>query len=351
MRRPRGRPLGSKNKPKPPIIVTRDSPSGLTVFISGGQDQVVGDSVAGQLVAVGPVLLMAASFANVVYERLPLEGEEEVAALTATPPAEAQGAAQPTGPQPLQPTASPAASVAHQQSSFVPCSGKKKGNMDNTKNQTPCRQIALDCMFLESQSIIDYSMLLGIHFRAPNHLKSITSYQTALESSGISAETDFGVPLHHEEKISSKGFLLVAAHDPGPAVRGSHIRGSMVRAAEGGYEEVDLVLPGTGRFRVQLGVNMPARARKVHEDVNVELERVDTIEEYDVVLYLGIIDILQEYNMSKRVEHAMKSLKFDPLSISAVDPNLYSRRFVGFLEKVFPERDWSDSVNSSDAHA
>ncbi|KAG8093689.1 hypothetical protein GUJ93_ZPchr0012g20748 [Zizania palustris] len=116
MRRPRGRPLGSKNKPKPPIIVTWDSPnalhptrgrgvsvlsgggavanvslrqpgasppgslvatlheqfeilsltgtvlppsaSGLTVFISGGQDQVVGDS-------------MAASFANAVYERLP----------------------------------------------------------------------------------------------------------------------------------------------------------------------------------------------------------------------------------------------------------------------------------------
>jgi 1-phosphatidylinositol-4-phosphate 5-kinase len=84
---------------------------------------------------------------------------------------------------------------------------------------------------------------------------------------------------------------------------------------------------------------MPARARKVQEDVNVEVENRDTIEEYDVVLYLGIIDILQEYNVSKRVEHAVKSLKFDPLSISAVDPNLYSRRFISFLEKVFPEQD------------
>ncbi|KAG8062244.1 hypothetical protein GUJ93_ZPchr0003g18681 [Zizania palustris] len=308
MRRPRGRPLGSKNKPKPPIIVTRDSPSGLTVFISGGQDQVVGDSVAGQLVAVGPVLLMAASFANVVYERLPLEGEEEVAALTATPPAEAQGAAQPTGPQPLQPTASPPLPSPTSSLPLFLAQGRRR-NSD-----------------------------FGFHSLPKGNILSFSPYLV-------------GVPLHHEEKISSKGFLLVAAHDPGPAVRGSHIRGSMVRAAEGGYEEVDLVLPGTGRFRVQLGVNMPARARKVHEDVNVELERVDTIEEYDVVLYLGIIDILQEYNMSKRVEHAMKSLKFDPLSISAVDPNLYSRRFVGFLEKVFPERDWSDSVNSSDAHA
>lgn len=76
---------------------------------------------------------------------------------------------------------------------------------------------------------------------------------------------------------------------------------------------------------------MPARARKVQEDVNVEVENRDTIEEYDVVLYLGIIDILQEYNVSKRVEHAVKSLKFDPLSISAVDPNLYSIRFRQFV--------------------
>ncbi|CAL9192388.1 AT-hook motif nuclear-localized protein 27-like [Musa acuminata AAA Group] len=162
VRRPRGRPPGSKNKPKPPIIVTRDSPnalrshvievasgadvfecvseysrrrgrgvsvlsgtgavtnvalrqpgasppgsmvatlrgrfeilsltgtvlpppappgaSGLSVFLAGGQGQVMGGSVAGPLVATGPVMLMVASFANAVYERLPLEGEEEEAA-------------------------------------------------------------------------------------------------------------------------------------------------------------------------------------------------------------------------------------------------------------------------------
>lgn len=59
---------------------------------------------------------------------------------------------------------------------------------------------------------------------------------------------------------------------------------------------------------------------------------------YDVVLYLGIIDILQDYNMSKRIEHAYKSLQFDSLSISAVDPTFYSQRFLEFIEKVFPDR-------------
>ncbi|XP_051124561.1 AT-hook motif nuclear-localized protein 25-like [Andrographis paniculata] len=166
-RRPRGRPPGSKNKPKPPILVTRDSPNalrshvlevssgsdvvesvsvyarrrgrgvcvlsgsgmvtnvtirqpaapsgsvvtlqgrfeilslsgtvlpppappgagGLSIFLSGGQGQVVGGSVVGPLAASGPVVLMAASFANAVFERLPLEEEESGgAAATAAQP-------------------------------------------------------------------------------------------------------------------------------------------------------------------------------------------------------------------------------------------------------------------------
>ncbi|XVF44666.1 hypothetical protein PTKIN_Ptkin02bG0142500 [Pterospermum kingtungense] len=164
-RRARGRPAGSKNKPKPPIIITRDSPNalrshvlevssgsdiadsvsnyarrrgrgvcvlggtgavtnvtlrqpaapagsvitlhgrfeilsltgtslpppappgagGLTIYLAGGQGQVVGGIVAGPLMASGPVVLMAASFANAVYDRLPLEEED--------PPVQVQPAA------------------------------------------------------------------------------------------------------------------------------------------------------------------------------------------------------------------------------------------------------------------
>lgn len=155
-RRPRGRPPGSKNKPKPPVFVTRDSPNalrshvmevaggtdvaesiarfarrrqrgvcvlsgsgsvanvtlrqpaapgavvalqgrfeilslvgtflpgpsppgstGLTVYLSGGQGQVVGGSVVGSLVAAGPVMVIATTFTNATYERLPLVEDDE----------------------------------------------------------------------------------------------------------------------------------------------------------------------------------------------------------------------------------------------------------------------------------
>lgn len=153
-RRPRGRPPGSKNKPKPPIVITKESPNalrshvleissgsdvseciatfaqrrhrgvsvlsgtgivtnvtlrqpaapggvltlqgrfeilslsgaflpapsppgatGLTVYLAGGQGQVVGGMVVGQLVASGPVMVIAATFTNATYERLPLEDD------------------------------------------------------------------------------------------------------------------------------------------------------------------------------------------------------------------------------------------------------------------------------------
>eukprot|EP00249_Psilotum_nudum_P003183 c16517_g1_i1 orf=493-1320(+) len=156
-RRPRGRPPGSKNKPKPPVIITRDSenamrphvfevaggcdvgeciatfarrrqrgvcvlsgsgtvanvtlrqptapgatvtfhgrfeilslsgaflPSpapaasgGLTISLAGAQGQVVGGSVVGVLTAASPVLIIAASFLNPSYDRLPIEEDDTV---------------------------------------------------------------------------------------------------------------------------------------------------------------------------------------------------------------------------------------------------------------------------------
>ncbi|XP_021774564.1 phosphatidylinositol 4-phosphate 5-kinase 9-like isoform X2 [Chenopodium quinoa] len=192
-------------------------------------------------------------------------------------------------------------------------------------------QIEIDSKFLESQHIMDYSLLLGVHYRAPQHLRSIMSRTRSMNSDGLGvvAEEDawddgmFAYP---------QSLVLVPRGDDSSVVVGSHIRGSILRAASAaGHEEVDLLLPGTARLQIQLGVNMPARAERTLGESEATHH-----EAYDVVLYLGIIDILQDYNMSKKIEHAYKSLQFDSLSISAVDPNFYSQRFLGFIQKVFP---------------
>lgn len=180
-RRPRGRPPGSKNKPKPPIIITRESPNtlrshvleiasgadimdavatfarrrqrgvsvlsgsgvvgnvtlrqpaappgavvtlhgrfeilslsgaflpspcppgatGLAVYLAGGQGQVVGGTVVGELVASGPIMVVAATFSNATYERLPLVDEELAAATGDAVPTGSDGMQQlPEGPPP-----------------------------------------------------------------------------------------------------------------------------------------------------------------------------------------------------------------------------------------------------------
>lgn len=47
--------------------------------------------------------------------------------------------------------------------------------------------------------------------------------------------------------------------------------------------------------------------------------------------YFGIIDILTTYGVKKRFEHFGKSLKYDSLSISAVNPKDYAKRFRQFM--------------------
>ncbi|XP_073148740.1 phosphatidylinositol 4-phosphate 5-kinase 9-like isoform X2 [Henckelia pumila] len=193
------------------------------------------------------------------------------------------------------------------------------------------QQIETDSKFLESQHIMDYSLLLGVHYRAPQHLRSLMSHskRASIDGLGIVAEDE-----SMDDDLSPQGLVLVPrGSDDDSIVVGPHIRGNRLRASSStGDEEVDLLLPGTARLQIQLGVNMPARAELIPGNDNMQMFH----EVYDVVLYLGIIDILQAYNMSKKIEHAYKSIQFDSELISAVDPTFYSERFLAFIQKVFP---------------
>lgn len=53
----------------------------------------------------------------------------------------------------------------------------------------------------------------------------------------------------------------------------------------------------------------------------------------DEIYYVGIIDILQVYNMSKRMETIFKSLKHDSTKISSVNASFYAERFVEFIKE------------------
>uniref|UniRef100_M4CGC5 Phosphatidylinositol 4-phosphate 5-kinase n=2 Tax=Brassica campestris TaxID=3711 RepID=M4CGC5_BRACM len=162
------------------------------------------------------------------------------------------------------------------------------------------RQVDKDCEFLEQERIMDYSLLVGIHFRE-------ASVAGELIPSG--ARTPIG---EFEDESAPR----------------------LSRA------DVDQLLSDPTRWAsIRLGGNMPARAERTMRRSDCELVGEPTGEYYEVVMIFGIIDILQDYDISKKLEHAYKSIQYDPTSISAVDPRLYSRRFRDFIFKVITEDD------------
>ncbi|XP_057807892.1 phosphatidylinositol 4-phosphate 5-kinase 6-like isoform X2 [Salvia miltiorrhiza] len=147
-----------------------------------------------------------------------------------------------------------------------------------------CSQVDKDCDFLEQERIMDYSLLVGIHFR---------DMSNAGEPLNMGARTPLGNGSPDLSRSTS----------------------------------------------VKLGANIPARAELTVRKNNGEAQLVGepTGEYYEVILVFGIIDILQDYDISKKLEHAYKSFQYDPTSISAVDPKQYSKRFRDFIFRVFTE--------------
>ncbi|KAL0917438.1 hypothetical protein M5K25_012498 [Dendrobium thyrsiflorum] len=177
-------------------------------------------------------------------------------------------------------------------------------------------QIERDCEFLEAVGIMDYSLLVGLHFRD----------DVSASKMGMHAAS---------EKMSGKS-------EPLPGGR------TLVEVcfSELGWRDTNRFVDGR-KQPIRLGANMPARAEYVlrwsdsdHSPIaggGLLMPPARNGEVYEVILYFGVIDILQDYDISKKLEHAYKSLQVDPTSISAVDPKLYSRRFRDFISRVFKE--------------
>lgn len=146
---------------------------------------------------------------------------------------------------------------------------------------------------------MDYSLLIGFHFREASTPRT----------SGVRTPTGNG-------DNESEG-----------APRLSQVR------------KDQLLIDPSRLSSISLGINMPARAEKTvrKSDVETQLFGEPTGVLYDVILFFGIIDILQDYDISKKLEHAYKSMQYDATSISAVDPKQYSKRFRDFIFKIFVE--------------
>ncbi|XP_058494413.1 phosphatidylinositol 4-phosphate 5-kinase type-1 gamma-like isoform X2 [Solea solea] len=150
-----------------------------------------------------------------------------------------------------------------------------------------------DCLVLESFKIMDYSLLLGVH----NKTQAEREYQ-------------------------SQG---------SPAGGGDEKRPAAQRAL---YSTAMESIQGSSTCRDTLD----------HDDSMGGIPAVSSKGER-LLLFIGIIDILQSYRLSKKLEHSWKSLIHDGDTVSVHRPGFYAERFYKFCSAIVFKK--SSSLRSS----
>ncbi|CCW60708.1 unnamed protein product [Phytomonas sp. EM1] len=135
-------------------------------------------------------------------------------------------------------------------------------------------QLKKDCDFLKYSNIMDYSLLLGIHILPPTGRPVGSGPAPVYGGLGTSRKSSF---LEHSS---------------------SAVDGRCFTADEGGILSNEV-----------LGLRQE-------------------------IYYLGIIDILQEYDVSKQIETMAKGLIHDSKRISCITPFAYASRFFSFISSM-----------------
>ncbi|XP_032436894.1 phosphatidylinositol 4-phosphate 5-kinase type-1 alpha-like isoform X1 [Xiphophorus hellerii] len=139
-----------------------------------------------------------------------------------------------------------------------------------------CKTIQRDCLLLQSFKIMDYSLLVGIH-----------NLDQACREQNTEAAAEGAVRPQVQKSLYSTAI-------------------EAIQAETGRVEPVD-----------QTG-GIPAR--------NSKGERL--------LVYIGIIDILQSYRLVKKLEHSWKSLVHDGDTVSVHRPSFYADRFQRFMSSA-----------------
>ncbi|XP_069687900.1 phosphatidylinositol 4-phosphate 5-kinase type-1 alpha-like isoform X11 [Periplaneta americana] len=168
------------------------------------------------------------------------------------------------------------------------------------------KTIQRDCRVLESFKIMDYSLLVGIHnldqaARDKAEEKSNPRLESAdSEDQEITAEDkerERGAAALNRSRSINRQRLV--AHSTAM---------ESIQAESEPIDEEDDVPPG----------GIPAR--------NSRGERL--------LLFIGIIDILQSYRLKKKLEHTWKAMIHDGDTVSVHRPGFYAQRFQDFMAKT-----------------
>ncbi|XP_054041700.1 phosphatidylinositol 4-phosphate 5-kinase type-1 beta isoform X3 [Rissa tridactyla] len=156
---------------------------------------------------------------------------------------------------------------------------------DSETHSALMKTLQRDCRVLESFKIMDYSLLLGIHILNSN----MKEKEGECSQSASDAKRPGGQKVLYSTAMESI---------QGPRKSGDSISTETTNTMGG----------------------IPAKSHKGEK----------------LLLFMGIIDILQSYRLMKKLEHSWKALVYDGDTVSVHRPSFYADRFLKFMStRVF----------------
>ncbi|XP_069103314.1 phosphatidylinositol 4-phosphate 5-kinase type-1 gamma-like isoform X3 [Argopecten irradians] len=196
--------------------------------------------------------------------------------------------------------------------------------LEKDKHDALVKTMQRDCRVLESFKIMDYSLLLGIY-----NLDQVTRDKVK-ESETVNQETTTN---------SSAGTSQGGASSLPPDSLADSYPGATTSPPKTGSS-----LARTKSMKTRLANYSTAieaiQASRGYDDDEDEDEDIPpggipakNAKGERLLMYMGVIDVLQSYRFKKKFEHTMKSIVIDGDTISVHRPSYYSQRFQNFFEK------------------
>uniref|UniRef100_A0A0A1XDJ0 Phosphatidylinositol 4-phosphate 5-kinase type-1 alpha n=1 Tax=Zeugodacus cucurbitae TaxID=28588 RepID=A0A0A1XDJ0_ZEUCU len=192
--------------------------------------------------------------------------------------------------------------------------------LETDKYNALIKTIQRDCMVLESFQIMDYSLLVGIHnldlAQKEKREERIRNARAKLQRSDEVREAP--EPPDFDQTMNAGS--TTALQSAGAALNRSR---SMNRQR--------LVAHSTALESITADMDIP-----MEEDEDVPAGGIPARSENDerLILYIGIIDILQSYRLEKKLEHTFKSIIYNGDTVSVCRPSFYAQRFQNFMGKT-----------------